>query len=403
MKSFFSSLALCCCLALTLPLATACGDGSVVPLTPVVPDTPSQPDPVPDPPVEPSADVKSQIFKQNTDGHKIYRIPAIVRSAKGTLLCFAEGRTNGSDDAGDIDMVVKRSVDGGKTWGPLILIDDAGTDRYGNPVPISLENGRLVLVYGWSVASSSMSSRVYVVFSDDDGLTWKGKKEITLQITAPGQSIYMTGPVHGIVKQLAPHKGRLIVPLYGSGTGGSNCVIYSDDGGANWIHGGWIPGKRGGEPTIAERGDGSLLLNTRNYNSSNSFRYQSVSTDGGESWGPVSITNLIEPGNGCQGALLTYAFGTSAKDTKILFSNPSHSTSRRHGSVKLSLDGGTTYNRMFRYTADTSSDMYSSYSDLVLLDGGKIGVAYEAGYQNNQGILFRSFDYTAITTPYAYE
>ena len=404
MKSFFRSLALCLLLAGSLPAVLSCGDASVVPLTPVNPDTPSKPDTpsTPDTPGDPASNVKSTIFKQNTDGHKIYRIPAIVRSAKGTLLCFAEGRTNGPDDNGDIDMVVKRSTDGGKTWGSLILIDDAGTDRYGNPVPIALGNGRIVLVYGWSVASSSMSSKVFVVFSDDDGLTWTGKKEITNQIIAQKQSIYMTGPVHGIVKQLAPAKGRLLVPLYGSGAGGSDCVIYSDDNGVNWTHGGWVPGG-GGEPTVAERGDGSILLNTRNYKSSDSFRYQSVSADGGTTWGPATVTSLIEPGNGCQGALLTYELGSSAKDTKILFSNPSHSSSRRHGSVKLSLDGGLTWGRMFRYTADSTSDMYSSYSDLVLLGGTKIGVAYEAGYQNNLGILFRSFEYSEINKPYAYE
>ena len=140
MKSFFRSLALCLLLAGSLPAVLSCGDASVVPLTPVNPDTPSKPDTpsTPDTPGDPASNVKSTIFKQNTDGHKIYRIPAIVRSAKGTLLCFAEGRTNGPDDNGDIDMVVKRSTDGGKTWGSLILIDDAGTDRYGNPVPIAI-------------------------------------------------------------------------------------------------------------------------------------------------------------------------------------------------------------------------------------------------------------------------
>ena len=54
--------------------------------------------------------------KAGKTGTQCYRIPAIVKTTKGTLLAFAEARKNGCGDAGDIDLVVKRSEDGGKTW-----------------------------------------------------------------------------------------------------------------------------------------------------------------------------------------------------------------------------------------------------------------------------------------------
>ena len=57
------------------------------------------------------------VFKAGEDGYHTYRIPAIVRAKNGDLLAFAEGRKNGTDDHGDIDIVLKRSSDNGRTLG----------------------------------------------------------------------------------------------------------------------------------------------------------------------------------------------------------------------------------------------------------------------------------------------
>jgi hypothetical protein len=64
----------------------------------------------------------NHLFKSGDDGYKCYRIPAIVTTKKGTLLAFAEARRNNCGDAGDIDLVVKRSSDGGKTWSAMSLV-----------------------------------------------------------------------------------------------------------------------------------------------------------------------------------------------------------------------------------------------------------------------------------------
>ena len=55
----------------------------------------------------------SVVFKSGTDGHKSYRIPAIISLSNGDLLAFAEGRVNNSGDFGDINLVMKRSIDKG--------------------------------------------------------------------------------------------------------------------------------------------------------------------------------------------------------------------------------------------------------------------------------------------------
>ena len=88
-----------------------------------------------------------------TEGHKSYRIPAIIRLPDGQLLAFAEGRVNGSNDFGDINIVLKRSSDNGKTWGPISTVVDYDKLQAGNPAPVVdltdplFPDGRIFLFY----------------------------------------------------------------------------------------------------------------------------------------------------------------------------------------------------------------------------------------------------------------
>src|SRR5437762_12870400 len=76
------------------------------------------------------------VFAGRQDGYHTFRIPAVITTAKGTLLAFCEGRKNSTSDSGDIDVVLRRSTDGGATWSPLQLVADAGPDTIGNPCPV---------------------------------------------------------------------------------------------------------------------------------------------------------------------------------------------------------------------------------------------------------------------------
>ena len=81
------------------------------------------------------------VFKAGQDGYHTYRIPVIVRAKNGDLLAIAEGRKNSVSDHGDIDIVLKRSSDEGKTWGRLELVQDEEADPkakvwIGNPTPV---------------------------------------------------------------------------------------------------------------------------------------------------------------------------------------------------------------------------------------------------------------------------
>lgn len=79
---------------------------------------------------------ESDLFKANTDGYRAYRIPALLVTTKGTLLVFCEARKTSLSDDGDIDLVLRRSTDGGQTWGPTqLVLEEGGTAqiKIGNP------------------------------------------------------------------------------------------------------------------------------------------------------------------------------------------------------------------------------------------------------------------------------
>lgn len=166
------------------------------------------------------------LFKENTGSYEIYRIPAIVKAKTGTVLAFAEARKKRSNgDSGDIDMVLKRSGDGGKTWGSLITIWNDGLNTCGNPVPIVDQvSGRIHLLMTWNQGEDKWgvlvkgtgvdTRRPYYTYSDDDGKTWAAPVEITASVKNANWDWYATGPVHGIQMQAGAHKGRLVAPCY---------------------------------------------------------------------------------------------------------------------------------------------------------------------------------------------
>ena len=82
--------------------------------------------------------------KPNKDGIASYRIPALLKTDKGTLIAGADERRLHHSDWGDIGMVVRRSDDKGKTWRDRIVIsnprdnENARRDHAGSPVNIDM-------------------------------------------------------------------------------------------------------------------------------------------------------------------------------------------------------------------------------------------------------------------------
>ena len=114
-------------------------------------------------------------FVSGADGYHTYRIPALLVTSKGTLLAFCEGRKGGRSDTGDIDLLVKRSADGGRTWSRQQIVWDDGANTCGNPCPVvDRTTGAIWLPMTWNPAHAEPGQRrgMTVRMSEDEGKTW---------------------------------------------------------------------------------------------------------------------------------------------------------------------------------------------------------------------------------------
>lgn len=219
--------------------------------------------------------------------------------------------------------------------------------------------------------------------------------DIADQVAITDYSWYATGPCHAIVKTMNPNKGRIVVPCnHNKGKNRYSHIIYSDDQGQNWNLGGIADYIQGNESTIVELGNGDLMLNMRNMDLEKNTRMQAISTDGGKTFQPSQETALIEPiNNGCQGSLLRYSINSQGA-ANLLFANPNHASSRRNGTIKFSSNDGKNWTRTFMYVPENT---YTSYSDITVLGNQKIGILYERGFKNADGIYFQSVEFKEIT------
>ena len=330
---------------------------------------------------------RNTVFEKGLSGYSTFRIPAIVRTKDNTLLAFAEARRNNESDSGDIDLVVRRSEDGGKTWGDIIVVWEDAENTCGNPAPVVEQNsGRVILLMTWNKGSdkeraimrriSEDTRRVFICHSDNDGVSWSTPKQITSSVKPEEWAWYATGPCHAIQLQHKSNRNRIVVPcvhsLYdGKRTYYNAHLIYSDDGGKSWKIGATLPG--GNESTVVERADGSLMHNSRWQRGPAKYaRHYAISNDGGVTCGEViRDKSLIEPV--CQGSIIGYSVKGKATN-KLLFSNPASTKQRNMLTLRQSKDGGASWSKGL-----VIEESPSAYSDLVILPRKRVGVLFECG------------------------
>ena len=341
------------------------------------------------------------------EGYACYRCPTLVVSAKGTVLAFCEGRVNSHKDEDDMDVVLKRSTDGGRTWGPLQVLANDGRNPCKCQCPVVLPSGRILLVWLWNKWILSEKDRttreVFVMHSDDDGVTWSKPRNITRSVYQPDWKWYGTGPCHAIVKRSDPHKGRIIVPARHNTkrTHMVSHLIYSDDGGETWHIGGSVPRPQTTEGTVVELSNGDLMLNSRNQNDGETHRVVSISKDGGATFSEVWLEKaLVEP-RGCQASLLFHSLNPATGKGNILFSNPANATVRSDGTLKLSEDDGRTWTKSYRYARKPAPD-FTGYSDIAVLPGGSVGILHERGDLRERDSKKERYDEVGFTVvPFA--
>jgi sialidase-1 len=361
---------------------------------------------------------ESTVFQAGQDGYFTYRIPGIVVTTRGTVLAYNEARRNSSSDWGTIDLVMRRSTDGGRTFSPSRVVAHAPVPISRNPVAIERKQGALTdITYNNPVAIAASDGVVHFLFcveymrvfymrSTDDGNTFSTPVEITGALDALKSKyswrVAATGPGHGI--QLS--NGRLLVPVWialgtqGNGHGPSEVTtIYSDDNGATWRAGEIavadtpeFPSPN--ETTAAQLADGRVMLNVRSPAKENR-RVIVISKDGATGWSaPHFQQDLPDPI--CFASLVRFG------KNRLLFSSPDNLTradgkdtvskDRKNLTVRMSDDEGTTW--PVKRTIDSGA---SGYSDLAVLPDGTILCYYEAGSGSSSSLKLARFNLDWLT------
>lgn len=341
-----------------------------------------------------SSSDRMTLFHSGQKGYKSYRIPSIITTTKGTLIAFCEARKK-PGDAGNIDLVYKRSTDNGRTWSEQKIIWDDEKNTCGNPCSVVDEQtGTIWLLMthnpGDAIESEIIKQKVrdartvWVCKSEDDGLTWSKPVEITQTTKDTSWGWYATGPGIGIQIKCGPYKGRLVIPCDHSYTNPNGHlrggkyehgahIIYSDDHGKSWHLGGTIRPKTN-ECQVVELadGNGTLLINMRSYFGRH-CRTQAISYDGGMSWTrPKDVPQLVEPV--CQASIIRYSWPDGKNKSCLLFLNPASTTKRHNLAIRASFDEGSTWPYIH-----TLYKGPSAYSCMTILQDNTIGCLYEAG------------------------
>ncbi|MFF4830360.1 exo-alpha-sialidase [Streptomyces sp. NPDC001315] len=335
-------------------------------------------------------------------GYDTYRIPATVTTRRGTVLALAEGRRSGAGDTGDIDVVLRRSADGGCTWGPMTVVAAGDGDTRGNPAPVvDPRTGAVVLLTSYNSGAVTEAQimrgevtpeqgrRVFVQRSGDDGRHFTPPRDITAEVKPAGWRWYATGPGHAVALTRGPHAGRLVVPANHSATPPAGSAdtgrearyygahaLYSDDGGRSWrlgfVDDSYDGVNNSNESSAAQLPDGRLYFSSRDQSGTSAGnRLDSYSSDGAKTLSrPYAVQPTLNEVPVVEGSVLQL-LGPGAP---LLFSGPSVPTARRAMAIWRSVDGGVSFEKVV-----TLSARRAAYSDLVQVGRGTVGVLYETG------------------------
>ena len=361
---------------------------------------------------------QKDIFIGGLDNIREYRIPSLVTTGKGTLVAICDARVEEPGDApNNIDLALKRSLDGGDTWEKMnIVVDFPGYQAACDPcMAVDYQRESIWIIYDhiWPTLKAlkqangtlppsiepDASGRIillHAIVSHDEGKTWSEPRDITRMVTKGVGGSIMAAPGMGMQMR----NGRLLLPCYSTrgqmGKARQNSyssVCYSDDHGETWHLGGGAA-RSTNECQVVELVDGSLMINMRNYHErEKGVRAVATSEDGGESWSGVRYDQtLIEPN--CQASFIRYTgAGKIADKSRLLFSNPAHGNERINMTVRLSYDEGRTW--------PISKVIYpgpTAYSCLTVLNDHSIGMLYESGQEGPyEKITFARFNLEWLT------
>ncbi|WP_298041218.1 sialidase family protein [uncultured Microbacterium sp.] len=341
--------------------------------------------------VKPGSDPRFErvLARRGEGGYRQFRIPALAISPRGTLLAAYDGRPNLDDLPNPIDLLLRRSFDGGRTWAAQQVVrTGTGLDGYGDPsILIDRETGRIFVFHaagthaGFFEAVEGIDDEdavqhADVSYSDDDGETWTHRR-LTGMLKRPGITGLFAAAGAGIQLHAGAFAGRLVQQFVVLHRGEIMAAsAYSDDHGETWTLGELIAGTN--ENKVVCLSDGTVLMHSR----ATPHRLVALSRDGGHSYSiPAPHADLPDPSDNGSVArfdgLPNVDLARDDSDQWLLATHNHDTDLRRNTVLKLSQDDGVTW--PFAVTLCGGS---SAYSTVARLPDGRIGVLYERdGYQ----------------------
>jgi sialidase-1 len=361
---------------------------------------------------------ESRVFGANQEGHAIYRIPSVIVLPNGELLAIAEGRVNGSNDYGDVNLVLKKSKDQGLTWSGLKLLVDHGGFQAGNPAPVvdlfdpQYPEGVVYVFFNtgnhheYNIRMNEGVREVWYVRSTDMGNSWEIPVNITQQVHKVNNPKfnpayqdpedwrhYANTPGHAFQFQEGPYKGRIYVaanhsqgPPQDGFTDYQAHGFFTDDHAKSFKISSSIPIPGSNESIAAELSNGRMIMSIRNQKGDIRQRILAFSEDGGESWKEVYFDPQL-PDPVCQGSIL--AIGKYNGKTVLAHSNAADPKNRDNLTIRISKDEGKNWTEsiLVDKSVDPTSSSWTAYSDLVKLDEQHLGILYERN--NYTEIIFK--------------
>lgn len=265
---------------------------------------------------------------------------------KGSLLAYCEART-AAGDWSLMDIMLQRSEDEGESFGEPILLAE-GTEEHktvNNPVMMQDANGRIHFLYCEDYGING--GKIYRRYSDDDGVTWSDKIDITEFTSPKTRNVFALGPGHGI----RTRDGMLLVPLWmvpkesgakpDAHTPSVVSTFYSKDNGESWQIGEILHTSSDvispNETEAALTSDGKVYLTIRHFGTQRAKAYSETGYSGWTEYSPEY--SLTDPQ--CFGSVVSYNDGVNPYT--LLVVNCDSQTCRSGVTVRGSLDDGHTW------------------------------------------------------------
>lgn len=339
--------------------------------------------------------LRTTLYRPGDHNSKNYRIPAIVTAGDGSLVVATDKRKyNDSDLPEDIDILVNRSTDGGRTWSePLTLAEGTGVGHgFGDCALVRTnEEGGLIAVFvggvGFWQSRPDNPLRTYLCRSHDNGRTWSQPTDITHFILGPDcvvpehrswwSSFFASGA------GLRTSSGRLMFVAAvreDSLWMACNYLFYSDDDGETWQCS-QKASPRGDEAKVVELSDGRILMSIR----AEGHRLYNISEDGGITWRDTTSVWPELEAPACNGDILHC---TAPDGRTLLLHSLPYGKERKDVTVFVSFDEGKTWP-----VRRTIVPYPSAYSSLCQLPDGTIGLYVEEAFNDgvNYSMVFYNF------------